>query len=471
MKLRHFTFAILTALIVGLTTSCSKRGEILDTIPADVTMVATLNVDKLCSAAGVTLKSDGSVDVLPAMHGVVTGDIREMLENISQLKADGAADVENIVAAVDGDGVTYLTFAVSDMDRLTAALGDNVQWSDASDGYRAARLGDTMLLCKDSQMWAVIGAKDALKSVKAMLKSAGEMSVSDLNGIAEALNRDNMANVAVASGFAALTTSRKPNTVIPAQDKEWAVGELLEGADNSLVFNCAIMQSTGRTIAPKGMQRINPALLAYVPENFNTVFAAGLTPEFDWQPLTQLAMLAGGFQTAAFLSVVTPYLESVNGSVLIAAAPASPETFAEGDFSEWDFIVMAHMPQDKINSLTSMIRNMMSTAGMTPTVTPEGLLAVPQYGKTLYIGNVDGYLGISTIGFDNTRNNSLAPTFVNKEMAASFSLEPYSAYVPSAPQGTALSLTAAMENGKTTVKIKATGTDNPALVFLLTAAK
>ena len=48
MKLRHIMFAILTAVVVGLTTSCSKRGEILDTIPADVTMVATVNADKLC---------------------------------------------------------------------------------------------------------------------------------------------------------------------------------------------------------------------------------------------------------------------------------------------------------------------------------------------------------------------------------------------------------------------------------------
>lgn len=471
MKLRHITFAILTALIVGLTTSCSKRGEILDTIPADVTMVATLNVDKLCSAAGVTLKGDGSIEVLPAMQGVVSGDIREILENISKLKADGAADVENIVAAVDGDGVTYLTFAVSDMEKLTSAFGDNLKWTDGANGYRTARMDNTMLLQKGDQVWAVFGAKDAVKSVESMLKSAGEMSVSDLNGIAEALGRDNMANVAVASGFTALTTSKKPNTEIPAQDKEWAVGALLEGADNSLVFNCEMMQSTGRTLSPKGMQRINPALLAYVPENFNTVFAAGLTPEFDWQPITQLAMVAGGFQTAAFLSVVTPYLESIDGSVLIAAAPDEAETFAEGDFTEWDFIVMAHMPQDKINGLTSMIRNMMSTAGMTPSVTPEGLIAVPQYGKTLYIGNVDGYLGISTIGFDNTRNNSLAPTFVNKEMAANLSLEPYSDYVPSAPQGTGLNLSAAMENGKTSVKIKVTGTENPALVFLLTAAK
>ncbi|MDE5927957.1 MAG: hypothetical protein K2G98_05725, partial [Duncaniella sp.] len=182
-------------------------------------------------------------------------------------------------------------------------------------------------------------------------------------------------------------------------------------------------------------------------------------------------MRAGGFQTAAYMWGVNPYLESIDGTGLRAAAPSSPELMKDGDVSDWDFIVMVHMPQDKINSLMSMISSMMSTAGMTPTVTADGLMAIPQYGKTMYIGNVDGYLGISTIGFDNTRNNSLAPTFVNKDMAANLSLEPYSDYVHGAPEGTGVVVSASMDNGKGVVKLKADGTQWPVLVFLLTAMK
>ena len=62
MKLQHIMFAILTAVFVGLASSCSKRAEILDNIPADVNLVATVNVDKLCSAVGVTLKGDGTAE-------------------------------------------------------------------------------------------------------------------------------------------------------------------------------------------------------------------------------------------------------------------------------------------------------------------------------------------------------------------------------------------------------------------------
>lgn len=467
MKLQHIMFAILTAVFVGLASSCSKRAEILDNIPADVNLVATVNVDKLCSAVGVTLKGDGSAEVCVPMQGVVRGNMK-MLDALAGMKAEGVADIDNIVVAVDKENVTYAILSVSDIERFDTATSEYLDWNEASNGYRSARLGSVSLLAKDGLVWFVTGARDAVKSVDELKKRAREMSVAQLDGIAEVLGRDNMVNVAVASGLASMD---KSDAGIDAQDKEWSVAALKEGADNSLVIDWEMMKSTGLTVKPKGMQNINPALLAYVPENFNVTLAFGLTREFDWEPLRKVVMMAGGFQTAAFMSVVNPYLESIDGTVLMAAAPSSPELMKDGDVSDWDFIVMVHMPQDKINSLMSMISSMMSTAGMTPTVTADGLMAIPQYGKTMYIGNVDGYLGISTIGFDNTRNNSLAPTFVNKDMAANLSLEPYSDYVHGAPEGTGLVVSASMDNGKGVVKLKADGTQWPVLVFLFTAMK
>lgn len=470
MKLQHIMFAILTAVFVGLASSCSKRAEILDNVPADVNLVATVNVDKLCSAFGVTLKGDGTAEVCDPMQGVVRGNMK-MFDALASIKAEGVADIDNIVVAVDNENVTYAIMVISDMDKFDAATGEYLDWNEASNGYRTAHLGVSSLLVKDGYLWAVKGARDAVKSVDEFKKRAGEMSVTQLDGIAEVLGRDNMVNVAVASGLVSMNGTGKSDTEIAAQDKEWSVAALKEGADNSLVIDWEMMQSTGRTIKAEGMQHINPALLAYVPENFNVTLAFGLTKEFDWEPLRKVVMLAGGFQTAAFMSVVNPYLESIDGTVLMAAAPSSPELMKDGDVSDWDFIVMVHMPQDKINSLMSMISSMMSTAGMTPTVTADGIMAIPQYGKTMYIGNVDGYLGISTIGFDNTRNNSLAPTFVNKDMAANLSLVPYSDYIHGAPEGTGVVISASMDNGKGVVKLKAEGTQWPVLVFLMTAMK
>lgn len=465
MKLQHISLVALVAVMLGALSSCSKRGEIIDTIPADVTMVATLNFEKLSEAAGIKLKSDG-IEVVPQMQGFISGDLKDVFEDIATARAEGLVDIDNIVIAVDADNVSYVTFAVNDLDRICEMTSETLKWSD-NGGYKTARLSDMTVLATGSQAWCVNGSKEPAKAVDALRKRAGELSVGGLDGVAQALGRDNIINVAVASGFASLTASKKSNTEIPAQDKEWNIASINTGADNSLVAEWEMMQSTGRSIAVKGMKNINPALLAYVPENFSVTFAAGLTPEFDWEPLQQLLMLTGGFQTAAFLSVVNPYLASIDGTVLVAAAPTSAEALVDGDPSDWDFIALVHMPQDKINSLISMIRNMMSTAGLTPQMTADGIMMVPQYGKTLYVGNVDGYFGISTIGFDNTRNNSLAPTFVSKDMALNFSMNPYSSLV----EGVGLELDASMAGGKGQAKLTVPGTQTPILVFLMTAAK
>ena len=469
MKSHNLLFAVLTAIFVGMLSSCSKRSEILDSVPADVTMVATLNIGKMCSAVGVTLKDDGTAEIAAPAQRWMSG-VQKELNTLATLKAQGVFDIENMVMALDGD-VKYCIMAIDDEDKVMEATRENIGWNEASDGYRIGRMDSGTFLMKDGRIWIVSGSRDAVKSVGDMNKRAREMSVGKLDGVAAALTRDNMANIAVASGFASLTTSGKSDTEIPAQDKEWNVASLQQGADGSLVLDWQLMQSTGRTLEPKGLQPVNPALLAYVPENFNVVAAAGLTGEFDWEPLRKVVMMVGGFQTAAFMSVANPYLESIDGTMLLAFAPSDPAMLAEGDASDCDFIAMIHMPQAKINALTDMIKSMFATAGMTPTVTPQGFIAVPQYGKTMYIGNVDGYLGISTIGFDNTRNNSLAPTFVNKDVAACVSLRPLSDFIPTAPKGTDLLLSMGMDNGKGEIKLQAGGTQLPVLLFLMDAIR
>lgn len=118
------------------------------------------------------------------------------------------------------------------------------------------------------------------------------------------------------------------------------------------------------------------------------------------------------------------------------------------------------MPQDKINRLMNMIASMMSTAGIAPSVNEQGMMVVPQYGKNLYIGNVDGYLGISTKEFDNSRNNSLAPTFVNKELA-------FSTVFPMGDDGVSLDASVSMAGSKGQAKMKIQGTEASTLMYLL----
>ena len=71
------------------------------------------------------------------------------------------------------------------------------------------------------------GARDAVKSVDELKKRAREMSVAQLDGIAEVLGRDNMVNVAVASGLVSMND--KSDAGIDAQDKESECGGIQGG--------------------------------------------------------------------------------------------------------------------------------------------------------------------------------------------------------------------------------------------------
>lgn len=462
MNLRHLSLLFLMTLLVGIaTTSCSRQGELLDTVPADVSAVATVDLKKLCEASGITFSADG-IKADGKINSGLRGDLREMLDRMARLDSEGVADFSHVAVAVDGDGAQYVTFSISDYDKLKEQSGQWIEWQADADGYHVADMGDgCTLLCSSSQAWLVNDVRgSATKALEGLLKRADNMPVSKLDGIMQALGRDNIANIAVASGFISFATDKKSDTEIPAQDKEWNVASLNTGADNSLVAEWETMQSTGRTVKVKGLQNINPALLAYVPEDYNLTFAVGLTPEFNWKPVEQLALAVGGFQAGAFMAVVNPFLESINGSVLIAAKPLTTEAIADGDPSDWDFIVLAHMPQDKINRLMTMIASMMSTAGIAPSVNEQGMMVVPQYGKNLYIGNVDGYLGISTKEFDNSRNNSLAPTFVNKELA-------FSTVFPMGDDGVSLDASVSMAGSKGQAKMKIKGTEVSTLMYLL----
>ncbi|MDE6378588.1 MAG: hypothetical protein K2K72_07580, partial [Duncaniella sp.] len=85
----------------------------------------------------------------------------------------------------------------------------------------------------------------------------------------------------------------------------------------------------------------------------------------------------------------------------------------------------------------------------------------PQYGGMFYMGEVDGCLGIATLPFDNTRNNPLAPLFVNKD--AALSLEAGTLF----PALRGLTLTVGMDAGRGEIKLSGADSSESLLAYLL----
>ena len=280
------------------------------------------------------------------------------------------------------------------------------------------------------------------------------------------LEGQGLLNIAL-SCDAAAKGGKKDDGAQAAQESLWATISC-DIKDNKLVAGSVVIQADGTTVAADGLQPVNQAVLSYIPDSFSFAFAVGLTPDFDWSVLTQAVSAFGGFQARGMMAVVTPYLQSINGTVMLAAGPANDQAYSEIDPGNWHFILMAHMPQQKITEIMNMVRNSMFVAGMSPRMTDQGLLIVPQYGMNLYLGNVDGYFAVSNMPFDNTRQNSLAPLFSGKDGAVMLELPSLRSLSPAAP-AFGFRLTGQTGQGSTTAELALTGTTQPILQAILSA--
>ncbi|MDE6395515.1 MAG: hypothetical protein K2K77_09245, partial [Duncaniella sp.] len=244
--------SLLAALMIGVViTSCSKRGELLDSVPADVKMVATVNVEKLCEDAGIKFTPDGGIEVVPQLQSHMSDDMRNLPARLSKLKASGAVDLTDAVMGVDAANETFITLAINDSKALREATAGYLTWSDDASGYSVAQEDNTSFVANDTQMWIMGGSTGyVVKQVEEMLKGAKELAVSKLDGIAQVMARDNLINVAVPSGSFLFLPSGNDNAEVAPQEQTWSVLSLNVGADNALVAEAEMMKATGVTIVP-----------------------------------------------------------------------------------------------------------------------------------------------------------------------------------------------------------------------------
>lgn len=464
MNIRHISLMLMLAVVASVMTSCSKRGELLDTIPADASIVALIDVKKICSESGVDFTDRGTPagqETDRSFYPVLPLDV------LARLDSEGVADMSEVALFAEASVAhSYITFLISDFDKFKEITAGNVEWGSDAEGYHVGKAEESMMniIASKKQVWYTHSTP---KDVKVMEAAAKKNPIGKIDAIANALRGDGLIDMALKGGNFMALLGMDSKKGAAADDDTWCVAKILNGADGSLVAEWNNIESTGQAVKPCGLKNINPALLAYVPEDYTMTFGIGIGEGFNWEPVEQLAMAFGGFQGAAFMSAISPYLQSIDGSVILAARPKADSESDEINPMDWDFIALARMPREKIRGLMNMVRTMAFTAGITPSVDEKtGIMALPQYGGTMYIGDVDGNLGISTQPFDNTRNNSLAPVFVNKDMAASFTFEPDPHYFNGDAGGVPVEITASMDGSQGQAKVRLTGVKGSALSYI-----
>ncbi len=91
MKIQNFSLFALLAVMLGVMSSCSKKAELLDTIPANVTTVTTLNLRSLCEASGIKFTEEG-IKASPEIEKNIAPTIPDVINNLAEMDAKGVAD-------------------------------------------------------------------------------------------------------------------------------------------------------------------------------------------------------------------------------------------------------------------------------------------------------------------------------------------------------------------------------------------
>lgn len=460
MKLNNILSAGTLAVVMTAMASCSKsQTEILDTIPADAPVAAVIDVKALCSDCGITLSAEGfSAD--SAIDARLSPEMRGNLAAMGRLSG-GAADLSSTVVFMTADKETFCTFGIESFEALREACGERVSWGADAAGMHVGTIPESStVVASETQVWiSDLSATKAPEAVKKLAAAAAENPLGKLEGIAGWLRQGGLANIVSATG------SGPRSTHAEAQEALWNAGTL-SSDDTGLHLSATMMTGDGERKAVDGLRPINPALLGYAGDHPRIALAFGVAPGFDWTSLQKLASLTGDFSTMAMFSTALPYLKAIDGTVMAAAQPFDPSQTGPFDIATWHYVLLAHMPQDKVDELLGTVRSMCFSAGISPEDAGEGILRIRQFGGEVYIGMVDGCLGVSNRPFSPAGQNQLAPLFADKGAAATALLPSLAAYGPGLPSW-GLELKGSYAGDEARVDVTTPGAGGPVLLNLL----
>lgn len=420
MKLNYiFSLAVAAIALLGMT-GCSHEAELIDTIPANVAGVARIDVTELFERAGFEKK--GAEVVAPDYWKDAPAEVLEVYSNV----ADGV-DLDNVMMIQTAAGKQIITFAVKDEKLLTEVLEKNNKSVTKEDGYNTVATNQFSMIFNAKQGWAMESrdVKSIISTVKAMEADAKKQSIAKLAGIKQFLEKDYTVNIA--GNTAAMTQNDTPAEL---QDVWGTVGINVE--EKQITFEGHALKADGDIVEVKELQAVNPAVLSYIPGATNFVALAGCTPQINWDGFIEAVSMLGGVQARGVMGILSPYIKSIDGTVMIAAG-ASPDSRFD-DYDSWQFITMIHMPQAKVNEALATARDMMSRYGIPFNEDKEGAMSAQlSPDMTLYAGNVDGYLAVANRPFSPNQQNGLAKYFVNKNGGLYFDIPSLRLFNPSAP--------------------------------------
>ncbi|MBD5343896.1 MAG: DUF4836 family protein [Bacteroides sp.] len=418
MKKISFLVLFVTLLTLGFSSCSSITGEdeLTGYIPGDAAMVMKLDCKKLFEASDV--KVDGDKVELPSfMKKWFNNDEVETLS-----KLNNKLELDKVFMAINGEKDFIILVRTNDFDGLCKMLEeDNDPVKKSQDDYTVYTSDNFTVAVYKQKYVFVKNSALTIADFKTLVEKIKKNPLSKYPALAQAVSTDDAITFAVNyEQYMALLPLYGTGAIVPASD--YIKGKFMAGninfVGNKALFDGELGNIDGSPVKPvASMDDINIALLSYVPEDYNIVFAAGKVTMTDNDYYDNLVKYSLP-QLQGFVSMMRPYLESIDGSSMMAFR-IDPALATLGFNPEYfDAILMIHMPMEKIREAVS---NLMTAAGMYGLPAAEisrDMYAVTYGGITIYFGASDGYLAISTQPVSATHSPEFAKYFVNRKSAA-----------------------------------------------------
>ena len=401
--MKRIFYAMVVAVVALVMPSCaSDASEVLDTIPADAQMVAMIDAASAMKHFGVEVDADG-LTFAPEIQNVKSlidkAIPAEEQKNVAQKMSAFMAiiDVENIAGYFSADETVYFTTMVKNEGLLEKTLTENGMTKSQVAGFDCYKLdGRLYMLVKDAQAWIVERESDAEK-LKVELDKASSNPITSNTTVCEYLAQDNDVN--------AVASTKQLNVEELGKDGWIRASANMKGTGVEATLSA--VKSDGNVVDfSEYLGEINDEVLQYIPQKSMLAVALGIDSNMKWDLLDKvLATMSYGDRATAEL--FRPYIESIDGSVLLTVSPAiegvAPQMMQSPD--AWETQFMAHMPQDKIDGAIERIVSTIE-ADYRITLPREGdFYVIPNPEMPMKVGSHNGYFVIAKGGIDVTASN------------------------------------------------------------------
>lgn len=395
---------LLVALVAMGLSSCSKSSATLDYIAADADFVMSLNVRSIlenagCKKSGEGVELQGPLAKLMNLQGQEGTAFRQLFE-------EGFVDLDGVFATGTFKGDGFMMTALKDEEKLRAFLNDNNFEVETLGDFSYAQIGSGPTVFWNSDIAAIPfntwgEPEKLLAPVKDMIRRAEKNPLSKVGWKTDLLSSDhafgafvNMQNI---PSFAK-TMMRQQGLGDATAILDATICATIDLSGSKATMKIAYRDADGKTMDPgkeymKYLDKVDTGLLSYLNKYDVAVAAGGIKGDFPWkgilEPVMQSAFGSGSGQQMA---MILPYLEAIDGTLILGAGPRNGLRSFNADESNinenWDIFFAAQLKQGKAQTFAGDLRNLIQTAGGSSLTCSEadGALKVDiQYGPSFYI--------------------------------------------------------------------------------------